>query len=211
MSNSPFIIAINRQLGSGGSFIGQQIARNLNLFYADREIIREAAEKLSLMEEDLESHDEKKDSFWRSFFKLCAFSDPDAYIPPKPIAPTDRKLFEIESEIIRRIGQERSAVIIGRCGSYVLRDHPNLVSMFIYADTEFRKKRIQEIQNVSEEAAGKMIAQSDKERALYYRTFTGEEWTDLRQYDLSLETSKIGLDKGVEFILKYLEYRGIPS
>jgi cytidylate kinase len=183
MNNSPCIIAINRQLGSGGSFIGQQLARNLNFFYADREIIREAAEKLSLMEEDLTPHEEKKDSFWKSFFKLCAFSDADAYIPPKPIGPTDRKLFEIESNVIRRIGQERSAVIIGRCGLYVLRDHPDMVGIYIHADMEFRKKRIREIHAISEEDAAKMIVQSDRDRALYYQTFTGREWTDLRQYD----------------------------
>ncbi len=201
---SPFVITISRQLGSGGAYVGQQLAKNLNVFYADREIIGQAAKQLSVLKEDLESRDEKILSFWQSFIQSFAIA-PDVYMPPQIIAPTDRELFKVETKIIEHIAKERSAVIIGRCGAYVLREHPNHVSIFLHSDITFRKSRIQSLYNVSEEVAGKMIAQSDKERALYHHTFTGKEWTDARRYDISINTSKIGLDKSVELILKYLE------
>jgi cytidylate kinase len=202
---SPFVITISRQLGSGGAYVGQQLANNLNIFYADREIISQAAKQLSVLEEALESRNGKIISFWQSFLHLCTFIA-DPYTPPQIIiAPTDRELFKVETEIIERIAKERSAVIIGRCGSHILCEHPNHVSIFLHGDITFRKGRIQKLYNVSEEVAGKMIVQNDKERAYYNHTFTGKEWTDARQYDLSIDTSKIGIDESVELILKYLE------
>ena len=202
--SSPFIITISRQLGCGGAYVGQQLAKNLDFFYADREIIGQAAKHLSLLDEDLESRDEKILSFWQSFIRSFA-TTPDVYMPPKIIDPTDHALFKTESKIIARIAEERSAVIIGRCGSYVLREHPNHISIFLHGDIAFRKGRIQKLYNVSEEFAGEMIAQSDKERARYNHAFTGKEWTDAGQYDISIDTSKLGVDRTVEFILKYLQ------
>lgn len=203
-NTSPFAITISRQLGCGGAYVGQQLAKNLDFFYADREIIGQAAKQFSILKEDLESRDEKILSFWQSFIRSYAIA-PDTYVPPQIIAPSDRELFKTESEIIARIAKERSAVIIGRYGSYVLREHPNHVSIFLHGDITFRNGRIQKLYNVSEEVAGEMIAQNDKERANYNHTFTGKEWTDARQYDISIDTSKIGVDKTVEFILKYLD------
>ena len=201
---SPFVITISRQLGSGGAYVGQQLAKKLNIFYADREIIGQAAKKLSVLEEDLEPRDERIPSFWQSFIQSFAVT-PDVYMPPHIIVPTDHELFKAESEIIERISRERSAVIVGRCGSYVLREHPNRVGIFLHGNIMFRKDRIRQLYNVSEAIAGKMIAQSDKERSRYYHTGTGKEWTDARQYNISIDTSKIGVDQTVEFILKYLE------
>jgi CMP/dCMP kinase len=203
---SPLIITISRQLGSGGAYIGQQLAKKLNILYADREIIRQTADKLSVLEETVESRDEKLSSFWKSFLRSYAFGTPDVYVPPKNNTPTSRELFEAETETIKRIARECSAVIIGRSGSYVLRDHPNRISLFIHGDIASRRRRIQELYHVSEEAAGKMIDQSDKERALYHLTFTGKEWTDARRYHMTIDTGKLGLDKSVELILKYMEF-----
>jgi CMP/dCMP kinase len=202
---SPFVITISRQLGCGGAYIGQQLAKKMNIFYGDREIICQAAKQLSVLDEELESRDEKILSFWQSFIRSFAIA-PDVYIPPQITAPGDRKLFKAESEIISRIAKERSSVIIGRCGSYILREHPNHVSIFLYGNDAFRKGRIQVLYRVSEKVAGVMIAQSDKERAQYNQIFTGIEWSDARQYDVSIDTSKIGVDKSVAFILKYLEF-----
>jgi len=203
-NTSPLVITISRQLGSGGAYVGQQLAKKMNVFYADRDIICQAAKQLSLLEEDLESRDEKILSFWQSFIQPFAIA-PDVYMPPQIIPPSDSELFNVEAKIIERIAKERSAVIIGRCGSYILREHPNHVSIFLHGEITFRKGRIQKLYNVSEEVAGEMITQNDKERARYIHTFTGKEWTDARQYDLAIDTSKIDVDKTVEFILKYWE------
>jgi CMP/dCMP kinase len=199
----PFIITISRQLGSGGAYIGQYLAKKLNVLYADREIINQVARHFSILEKDLESRDEKISSFWQSFIQSYAFTTPDIYMAPQ-IIPTDSELFKAEKEIIEHIAKERSAIIIGRCSSYILREHENHISIFLHGDIKFRKSRIQKLYNVSEKVAGKMIAQSDKERALYHFTFTNKEWPDARQFDLTIDTSKIGVDKSAELILNYL-------
>lgn len=202
-NKSPLVITISRLLGSGGSYIGQQLANKMGIFYADRVIVSEAAKKLSLLEEDLEFQDEKVSSIWQSYVQTVGFLAPEAYSPPF-IMPTDRQLFEIEAEIIERTAKECSAVIIGRCGSYVLRDHPNHVSIFLHSDFDTRATRLQQIYDVSKNEAAAMIAQSDKERAHYFYSITGRDRTDSLQYDFCINTTRLGLDQSVEAIFNYL-------
>ena len=201
---NPLIITISRQLGSGGAYIGQQLAKKLNIYYADREILQEAAKQLAVLEEDLESRDEKLLSFWRSFLHINGFAT-EYHLPPQMNFPFDREIFEAEAKIIEHISRERSAVIIGRCGFHILREYSNRVSIFLHADVSFRSKRVQELYNVHEKTALEMIAINDKERAHYIETFTGKRWTDAMQFDLTLDTGKIGFDKSAALILNYLE------
>jgi len=202
---SMFVVTISRQLGAGGVYVGQQLAKKLNLFYADHEIINRAAKELSVLEETLEAREEKLSSFWRSFLQSYALGAADAYVPSRGNIPTSLELFNAESRVIRRIAEESPAVILGRCGSHILRDHPNHVSVFLHGHASFRAGRISEHYHLSGEAARKALEKSDKERALYHRTFAGGDWTDATKYDIALNTGKIGLDRSVEIILKYLE------
>src|SRR5665647_3724954 len=110
----PYVITISRQLGSGGAYVGQLLARELNIFYLDREILSQAAREFSLSEEDLEEYDEKADTLWQSV-QRSVFSNPYIYVAPKFYVPSGQQLFAAEAEIIARTAQERSAVIIGRC------------------------------------------------------------------------------------------------
>lgn len=207
---SPFVITISRQLGAGGAYIGQQLAKKLDFFYADREIIGQAAKELSVLEEDLESREERITSYLRSF--ILSYAIPPVSNPPRQFSGlSDTKLFKTQSEIITRIAKERSAVIIGRCGSYVLRDHPNHVSIFLYADLTFRKNRIQKLHDLSEGEAKETVTQSDGEREQYHYKFTGKDWTDARQYNLCVDSGKLGVDESVEFILNYLNYFRSPG
>ena len=209
---SKFSITISRQLGSGGAYIGQQLAKQLDIFYADREIIDRVARQYAVLEEDVASNDEKIISFWESFLQFNTIST-DLYVPPKLQAPTDKELFQAEAEIIEHIVEERSAVIIGRCGAYTLRDDPNSVNVFLHGDTASRIKRIQGLYQVSEDTAESMIDQSDKDRARYCRIVTNKEWewNDSRNYDLTIDTGKLGVDKCVELILDYLKLVGLKG
>jgi len=204
-----FSITISRQLGSGGAYIGQQLAKQLDIFYADREIIDRVARQYAVLEEDVASNDGKINSFWQSFLQFNTVST-DLYVPPKLLAPTDMELFQAEAEIIEHIASERSAVIIGRCGSYILRDNPINVKVFLYGDIESRRKRIQSLYQTTEDKAESLIEESDKDRARYCRIVTNKEWdwNDLRNYDLSFDTGKLGVDKCVELILEYLKLVG---
>jgi cytidylate kinase len=208
---TPFVITISRELGSGGAYIGQKLAKTMCFVYADREIIRKAAKSLSVMDETLESRDERLLSFWESFLRSSA-TVPGVYVPPTLTAPTDRQMFDAEASVIENIAKRRSAVIIGRCGFHILREHPNHVSIFLHSDAASRNERVQKLYGLSKEDAAKMIAQKDKERALYCKTFTGKEWADARNYDLSIHTGKIGIDNSVDIILYYLECKiGLPT
>jgi cytidylate kinase len=203
------VITISRQLGAGGASIGILLARKLNLFYADREIISKASAELSVLEEDVESYDEKVRSFWDSLFQGSSFS-PDLYIPQEiKIIPTDAELFKTQSEIIKEIAEKHAAVIMGRCGFHILKDLPNCARVFIHADFDARVKRIQQLKNVSEETAEKLIRESDKERALYVNKFTEKKWGDADSYDLTINTTKIGIDNSAEVIISYLNYIGV--
>ncbi|HEY5589762.1 MAG TPA: cytidylate kinase-like family protein [Paludibacter sp.] len=201
---TPFVITISRELGSGGAYIGQQLAKKLNIYYADREILSKAAKELAVVEEDLESRDEKLLSFWSSFLHINGFST-EYHVPPQMNFPFDREIYDAEADAIEHIAKEGSSVIMGRCGFHVLREYPNRVSVFLHTDIVFRTKRVQELYNVSEKAALEMITKNDKERANYIETFAGKKWTDARHFELTLNTGKIGLDKSVDFILNYLE------
>jgi len=204
--STSFAITISRQLGAGGSFIGQQLANKLDIFFADRDILRNAANRLSTFEENLESREERLLSFWHSLLKTIPQKDV-VTIPSvaSTLEYTDQELFDTEAEIIKKIVQDKSAVILGRCGHYILRDEPNHISIFLHADQKFRIKRIQKLYNMQNDEATKMVEKSDKERAAYCKTFTHKEWMNATNYDLSIDTSKITLEQAVELILQYVK------
>jgi len=200
-----FAITISRQLGAGGSFVGQQLASRLNIFFADRDIVRYAANRLSTFEENLESREERLLSFWHSLLKTLPQKDV-LTVPAvaSALEYTDQELFDTEAEIIKKIAHEHSAVILGRCGHYILRDEPKHISIFLHADQEFRINRIQKLYNLQHDEATKMVEKSDKERAAYCKTFTHKEWMNATNYDLSIDTSKFSLEQSVELILQYI-------
>ena len=202
-----FAITVSRQLGSGGSYIGQQLAKRLGVFYADRAIIRGAAEKLSVKDHTVAEREESVPGFWSSFVNAtCVY--PDLYVPPVMLAPTDYELFMAESEVIRRLAAERAAVVIGRLAFQVLRDHPARVSVYFHAPIDFRVERYAKLYNTTPEDAHKAVVKCDKQRKHYCRTFAGVDPSDARNYDLSIDTARIGsLEKAVELVLNYIQLR----
>lgn len=202
--DTPFVITISRELGSGGAYIGQKLAQALDIFYADREIISRAAKALSCMEESLKDRDEKVSTFWDKYFTANALGASGEYIMPQTYVPTDYELFEAETEVIRHIARERSCVIIGRCASCILRGQENLFNIFLHADRDYRKHRMAELFKISDAAADKMVTQSDRERAKYHMTFAKTNWMDLSLYDICLDTSRLGLDYCSDLLLGIL-------
>jgi len=203
MKTSPFAITISRQLGSGGSYLGQRIAKQLGIYYIDREMVSEAAKKLQLLEEDLVNYDEKADSFWESFLTseyLCTTT----YYPPQLFINTSSHLFQAQSEIIEKIIKEKSSVIIGRAGFHILRDYPRHLSIFVHASIPFRRKRIEELYQLSEKEAQKKIEKYDSERARYIRAIADLDWKDACNYHMCIDTSIIGLENVEKIVLNYV-------
>jgi cytidylate kinase len=203
----PYVIAISRQLGSGGAYLGQRLALRLNALYLDHEIVRQAAQELKISEEYLKARDEKVTSNWQSVLRSLAYSNSWSYAPPPLDILNDEDLYSVESDIIKRIANQRTAIIVGRGACYVLRDHPRCLSVFLHGDLKFRQQRVEEIYHVNGPKALKLIASVDQERAHYLRALTGRDWLDASQYHISLDTSVLGMEKAEHIIVETLQAR----
>lgn len=197
------IISIGRQFGAGGRRVGQALAKRLDIAYYDRELILEAAKEYGFAPEFFEENDEKSASFSGNVLQWME-SLVTGGMGSKNYLSQDA-LFEMQASAIRKIAEEKSCVIVGRCSDYVLRDNPNCFSVFLHSSDEDRARRIQERSQISkEEAFAKMKAQ-DKKRAAYYNFYSNKTWGDAATYDLSLNVSALGIEKCVEIILVFME------
>lgn len=197
------IITIARQLGSGGSLIGRQVADGLGIRYIDREILHQAAELLHESENNLSEREGRLSSFWERAARAFCYGAPEAgYVPP-PLRPiTDQDLFAAESAIIRKLTENCSAVLVGRAGFYVLRDRQNLVNVFFHAPMEFRIRRVMELYSIVDaEKAMQMIEQEDQQRKKFVEFMTGMDWTDARNYHLCIDTSRSGFLAAADMIM----------
>lgn len=205
----PFIITISRQLGAGGSFLGQQVSASLGFPYADREIVNLAAQTFHVSEELGESMDEKMTPLWQSLLQVFECGSPvSTYCPPPIPSPSDSAFHEAESEVIRSIARNGSAVIVGRGGFYVLRDYPLHLRVFLHADMHFRLRRVCEVYGMPARTAEEVIKRNDREREHYIRHLTGADWTDATQYDLCLDTSTMELQWCEQIIVDSVLARG---
>ena len=116
-------------------------------------------------------------------------------------------LFEMQSEVIRKVAEKHSCVIVGRCSDYVLRDNPNCFSVFLHSSDEDRITRIQERSGLSTEEAISKMRMEDKKRAAYYNFYSNKTWGESATYTLSIDVSSLGVDKTVELIKFYLQQK----
>ena len=184
------VITIARQYGSGGRTIGEMLAKKLNVHYYDKELMKLASDDSGINEALFVNADEKVKS--TKLFHIAKKEYHGELIPPESddFTSTDN-LFNYQAKIIRDLAKEESCVIIGRCADYVLKDYPNVLSVFIHAPKELER----------------FINKTDKHRAEYYKYHTGREWTDARNYDLCLDSSKLGYERCVDEIISYMKVR----
>ena len=195
------IITIARQYGSGGRTVGKMLAERLDIPYYDREIITMASEDSGVNATLFQ--DEKKRIDLRALFK--GGYQGDQIVSPESAGFTrDDNLFNYQAKIIRRLAEQGSCVIIGRCADHILRTVPGV---FVYAPDDFCLREAMKVNSLSEREVIRLIAKTDDYRARYYKYYTGKEWKDARNYDLSLNSAKLGFDGTVEAILAYLKVR----
>ena len=204
---SPLAITISRQLGCGAAYIGQHLATRLCILYLDREILRQAAERLHASENDLQSREESVATFWQSWGQAVVCSPDVMYIPPVLNVPTNREVYRVESNIIQQIAQQQSVVIVGRGGVHVLSAVPRHLSIFLYGHREFRQQRVEEIYHLPPKEARGAIEASDHTRSHFHHLLTGKDWDDARQYHLCLDTSALGILETIDVILAYIHHR----
>ena len=184
------IICIGRQYGSGGRFIGKLLAEKLNIPCYDKEIIHEASKKGNMNSVVVETNDEVPNSVMYSVFQGGQ--------------PINQQVFLAQFDAIRELANNGSCVIIGRCADYILEDRDNVVSIFITAPIEERIRRATEFYKFDSSKALKAIKKVDKKRKDYYNFYTNRKWGEASNYDLTLN-SRIGVDKCVDVIVKYIE------
>ncbi len=187
-----FSLTIARQYGSGGREIGLRVAEILGVKAYGRELINLAAQKSGLSEDVLNTADEKQPS---SLLYTLAMGSTMYGIPNiRYDVPINDKLFAVQSDIIRKTAEKESAVYIGRCADYVLKNTPQIFRVFIYAPLDKRIARISERNAISEAEARTLIEKTDKRRANYYNFYTGAKWGRYENYDLLIDASIMGID-----------------
>jgi cytidylate kinase len=202
-------IAISRQMGSGGTYIGYLAAKELGFRYLDREILRQAANKLGIEPDMLERYDERSTSVIENIIQSFCFGTPEMpFLPPlgKPVYNKD--LFALESKIMKEVADQCSAVIVGRGGFYILKDRPNTINIFVHAPLDYRIERIMKVQKITDKReAQKMIEESDHKRAKFIRDMVGIDRFDARNYHLCIDSSVVGFPACVEMITKIVNIK----
>jgi cytidylate kinase len=196
-------ITISRQLGSGGSYIGQVIAARLGLKYVDREVLNLAAKEFGCDEEVVVARSERLSSFWERILGGLTFGVPESrYVPPPMASFSDEELFEKQTEILKRIAGKDDCVVIGWAGVHILPHHPGMFSVFCHAPITFRIKRLMEIYGIaSSEEARARIEESDEMRKRYFFAMTNHDWTCGEDYHLAIDTSLLPLEQIAEIVI----------
>lgn len=196
-----FVITISRQFGTGGHEIGAELAHRLGVKLLDKQILNEVARRISAVEDAVEKIEARNPlwrddftSFYRQYMAGIEYNGQEH-------DQTSRRLFEAQAEAIRKIASEESCVLIGRCGFHIFRDHPNALKIFIHADDICRRRRISEKYDISDQDAAAMVVDNDYSRELYTKTFTGSDWQDARNYDVTINVRQFGVNGAVDFLM----------
>ena len=188
------IITISREFGSGGRFIGEEVAKKLGIAYYDKNIISEIAEKSGLSPEYIQENAElspKKGLF------AYAFAGRD--VTGKSV---EDLVYEAQRKVILELAEKESCVIIGRNADYILKDRDDVLNVFIHGDTPEKIQRITRLYNVEEQKAVKMMVDIDKRRMANYNFYTNQKWGKASNYTLCLNSSKLGYDRCEKIIME---------
>ena len=193
MEKDKIIYTIGRQFGSGGRKVGRTLAEKLGIPFYDKELLTLAAKDSGLSEALFHNADEKPTS--SLLYSLVMGNYP----------MSSGALFLIQSKTIKKIADQGSCVIIGRCADYVLRDNPNVISVFIHAPLEARVHRAVNVYEVPNDKAEDICLKNDKTRANFYNYYSDRKWGMCRTYDLALDSARLGIGGCVDQILSFTE------
>ena len=193
MNGERIIISIGRQYGSGGREIGKRLAKEFNIDFYDKELITLAAKESGFSEEILKENDENHNGSFLYSLVMGTYTGGNNL-------PLNHKLFLAQFDTIKKLAEEKSCVIIGRCAGYALEYNPNCVKVFIHADIDSRIKRAIEEYGVSPDKVEEVIKKTDKKRESYYNFYTGKKWGLMENYDITINSSFSGIDGAVRVI-----------
>lgn len=201
------IITIARQYGSGGKTIGEMYAEKMGINCYSREILRMASDDSGINEMLFHQADERLKGQGLFGWAKKVYKG-ELITPESDDFVSDRNLFNYQAKIIKQLAEQESCVIVGRCADFVLKDYPNVVSVFVHAPMDYCIARSLERSAITnEKEMERFINKTDKFRGEYYHYYTGRAWNDARNYDLCLNSSKLGFEKCVDAIKSYVDIR----
>ncbi len=188
------IISVGREFGSGGHIVAANLAKHFGFPLLDSNILSDIAKEKNTSEDFLRKYDESARNLFFSR-TVNGFSNS----PEEVVA-------QMQFDYIKsKADAGESFVVIGRCSDYILRGNPGLVRVFILGDEEAKVKRVMERESLSEDKARSLMEQSDKRRKYFHNTHSDNKWGDSRSYDITVNSSKLGLEGTSELIVKYIE------
>mgnify|MGYP002626393424 CR=1 FL=1 len=194
----PLVITIDREIGAGGQIIAKALSEKLGIKLYDYELIEETAKKAGLPYENVKRSDERLGN------SLLARYSQDQYSQSIVESQAD-EIFHAQAKVIRDITSKESCIILGRLGSYILKNRPNTMKLFFSADVDYRAKIMAEHLSIPFDEALKLVKQEDSLRVNYCRHFTGTGWGIACHYGMTLHTSDYGLDNSVKLVLDAME------
>jgi hypothetical protein len=200
-----FVITIARGYGSGGKTIGRELASTLGINCYDREILQMASDDSGINEALFYEADEK--------FKPSLFGNKKGVYTGNLIPPEDSdfvsndNLFNYQAKIIQEKARTESCVIIGRAADFILRTFPNVVSVYVQAPFDVCVSEVAERTSISKKEAEHKITKIDKYRSDFYRHYTGHNWNDPANYDICINSARIGYERCADAIINFVEFK----
>ena len=200
------IVTISRQYGSGGRYIGENLAKAMGVPCYDEKLIDMVAKESGFAQSFVAEKGERMTgSLLFNIASSLSFAN-NVFSTNNGVTLQD-EIYFTQNRIIKELADKGPCVIVGRCADYVLKDNPNVVSVFVHAEEKFCLDRAMERNSMTEKEMKKYIEKTDKFRGDFYRYHTGHEWADARNYDLCLNSGKLGFQKCVEEIKAYIKIR----
>ncbi|MGN0695807.1 MAG: AAA family ATPase [Oscillospiraceae bacterium] len=197
-----YVITISRAFGSGGRTIGKMLSEKLGIPYYDKDLIRLASEDSGINESLFGLADERTSG---GIFKKVKVYDGEIKSPSSADFTSEDNLFSFQAKIIKELAEKKSpCIIIGRCADFVLADRENTLRIFIWADKETCVKNTMDVCGWDRKESEKQVDKINRERSAYYKSHTGHDWADVRNYDLCLDTNKLGFEKCTKIIEEYI-------
>ncbi|WP_090174676.1 AAA family ATPase [Eubacterium oxidoreducens] len=202
-----YVITIARGFGSGGKEIGMMLSEMLNIPCYERQILTMASDFSGIEESVFVETDEKlRGKYIANALRKMPLSN--VLEPWEKGFMSDINVFNVQAEIIRSLARTQSCIIVGKCADDILKDYQNVVSVYIEAPRRFCVNNIRSKLHVSVERANQMISSTDRNRAKYYSYYTGgKEWTNPVNYDLVLNTERVGKQRCAQMIAQYVKLK----
>lgn len=199
------IITIGCEFGSGGRIVAQTVAEKMGYKFYDKELIARVAEASGFSQDYIEDGDEHAHGGGFLNMSLLGASTFVRGMNSHDSMSNSDKIFVVQCNIIENIADSENAVIVGRSANYVLRKRSDALHVFIHADIQDRIRRAVESYGVAERFAEKTVLDKDRERAAYFKNYTGMQWGMASHYDLTLNSSKFGLENCANLIVSIAE------